>query len=405
MRGGEKSFSEKIRKTLSEWTPNKNTTPVLFILTSQTEEVGLHPLSPCTWEEPLWIWAQRMGISLHTALYENECHILFESDSKAHNMDTLASTLLKGFHHWFHHSSGQKERKVHFSLGVAMAISSSLSEDALEEMAYIALERAQKVRRSAYRIFNFTPDDLKRALLHDEFIVFYQPQYSLDGALFMGVEALVRWQHPRYGMILPTHFIPIAEHSGVIIELGAWVLQQACIQGRQWDSLRIGVNVSPQQVVDDAFFLCLKNTLHITHMDPRRLELELTEEGRIPSFSALRGRMEDIRALGVRFALDDFGEGRGGLQELKRLHFDTLKIPYSLVEGIEKDTRGAILVRGLIRLGRELALDLIVEGIETPEQKEVLESMGDVWVQGFLYGKPMPVADIDRLLASYAMSP
>ncbi len=407
----EKNFHESVRRALAHCALERTLPPILLILRITYAPLRAeHHEATDAWcwaqtQERISSWAHHMGLDLEWCVQENECHILVVANKRDCSLDTMATTLLAALKEPFLQKSNAHESRVspmeaQVSLGISRPVSETTSGEHLEEMARIALKESLQGGWGTYRIFAFTPHALELALSKRQFILFYQPQYSLDGKTLEGVEALVRWSHPLYGLILPMHFIAVAERSGFIVALGDWVLRQACEDGKRWVPLRLGVNVSPQQFVSPGFIDALSHILQVTGMPPECLELELTEEGPITEFAVMKDIMERVRGLGVRLALDDFGQGWARFQELKRLTFDTLKLPHSLVEGMENDEKSVTLLRGLIRLGHDLGLHLIVEGVENPRQQEILKELECATVQGFLYAKPMPATDIDQLLIS-----
>jgi diguanylate cyclase len=210
----------------------------------------------------------------------------------------------------------------------------------------------------------------------------------------VGVEALARWPHPQRGMISPAEFIPIAEHSGLIIELGNYVLRRACLDGRTWPKLTVAVNVSPLQFRQIDFFPMVERILRDTAFDPKRLELEITESTLIGNVESAESAMNRLKSLGVRLALDDFGTGYSSLQYLRRFPFDKLKIDRSFVLSIEKAADAAAIVHAVVSLGRGLGMKVTAEGVETADQHLFLRAAGVHFMQGYRFGKPMTAAEI-----------
>jgi EAL domain-containing protein (putative c-di-GMP-specific phosphodiesterase class I) len=249
---------------------------------------------------------------------------------------------------------------------------------------------------------------LRRALDQGELRLHYQPQFQLDGTL-CGCEALVRWEHPRLGMIAPGRFIPLAEETGLILPIGKWVLKEACrcmagwIQ-RGYQGLTIAVNVSSMQFEQDDFVLQVEEALAAENLSPHQLELELTESLVMENPRENARRLEALRALGVRIAVDDFGTGYSSLSYLQRLPLDTLKIDQSFVRDIYPDagtlTSSAPIVETIIGLARSLHLSLMAEGVETEAQREFLRSLQCDGMQGYLLGRPMDAVAFGVLLAS-----
>ncbi|HZC54527.1 MAG TPA: EAL domain-containing protein [Xanthobacteraceae bacterium] len=241
--------------------------------------------------------------------------------------------------------------------------------------------------------------DLLKAIQNDELNAAYQPLVNASGDTIIGVEALARWTHPLHGEIPPSRFIPIAEHSGLIVELGAYMLRRACFDARDWPKLTVAVNVSPLQfrrsVVD-----VVERIIAETKFDPNRLELELTESTLLGNLETAELSMLRLKAVGVRFALDDFGTGYSSLLYLRRFPFDKLKIDSSFVRSIEKAPDAAAIVHAVVNLGRGLGMKVTAEGVETAEQHLFLRAAGVHSMQGYRFGKPGPPAEIDKRLAS-----
>jgi diguanylate cyclase len=241
-------------------------------------------------------------------------------------------------------------------------------------------------------------DDLRSAIDGDELCLHYQPIFSADGQTIVALEALVRWPHATQGLISPARFIAIAEERGLVIPLGEWVLRRACQDGLRWPGLRVAVNVSPIQFRHRDFVASVMRVLKETGFEPSRLELELTEGVVVGDADAAEAAMMDLRALGVNLALDDFGTGYSSLIYLRRFAFDKIKIDRSFLESMEATGESAILVHSIVHLGRALGLTVTAEGVETKEQHRFLQALGCHQLQGFLFSRPVPPAEIDRML-------
>jgi diguanylate cyclase len=304
---------------------------------------------------------------------------------------------------------GDASITVGISIGIALAPENGMSPDLLMRLADTALYQAKSEGRNRFCFFERTmdeaiqmrkvvEDDLRHAILRDELALHYQPLYSADGSTVVAVEALVRWPHAKQGLISPTRFISIAEERGLVIPLGEWVLRRACQDGKRWPNLRIAVNVSPIQFRHRDFVDGVVRILRETSFNPTRLELELTEGVVVEDADAAEAAMMELRALGVHLALDDFGTGYSSLIYLRRFAFDKIKIDRSFLESMEATGESAILVHSIVHLGRALGLTVTAEGVETSEQHRFLQALGCHQLQGFLFSKPVPPEDIDRLL-------
>jgi diguanylate cyclase (GGDEF)-like protein/PAS domain S-box-containing protein len=242
--------------------------------------------------------------------------------------------------------------------------------------------------------------DLRRAVQRGEFIVLYQPIMELTTGYVAGFEALVRWKHPRRGLLGPPEFIGLAEETGVIVELGRWVLTQACAQAQRWQERQgfegsVSVNLSARQLRDPSLVGDVIATLRDFRLDPRRLTLEITETVLMDDDAAV-DRLEELKALGVRLAIDDFGTGYSSLNYLRRLPIDIVKIDKVFVDGVATDRESVGLVRAILGMARALNLETVAEGVETGDQALRLKELGAALVQGFFFAKPMP-ADATEL--------
>lgn len=243
--------------------------------------------------------------------------------------------------------------------------------------------------------------DLRKGLLRDEFFLVYQPQLTAQGEV-TGAEALLRWRHPKLGLVPPDDFIPLAEQSGLILPLGAWVLGTACAQLVAWsrqpglDALTLAVNVSVHQFRQPDFVQQVQSVMERTGVQARLLKLELTESSLVHDMDDIVHKMEQLKALGVGFSLDDFGTGYSSLSYLKRLPLDQLKIDQSFVRDVLTDPNDAAIARMVIGLGDSLHFAVIAEGVETRGQQEFLMQNGCHLYQGYLFSKPIPAEAFER---------
>jgi EAL domain-containing protein (putative c-di-GMP-specific phosphodiesterase class I) len=245
--------------------------------------------------------------------------------------------------------------------------------------------------------------DLQLALDRDEFALVYQPLVELDTSEVVGVEALLRWRHPRRGLIGPAEFVPIAEEAGLIASIGRWVLDQACLQAQVWQGAReagfdLSVNLSGRQIEDPEVVDDVRGALERSGLDPQRLTLEITESVLLHDVEATITTLGRLRELGVRLAIDDFGTGYSSLSYLRRLPVDILKIDRSFVAGVDAGPDEAALVRSIVSLGKSLRLETIAEGIEEPGQLAELRSLGTRWGQGYLFARPLDPDDVTTLI-------
>jgi diguanylate cyclase (GGDEF)-like protein len=245
----------------------------------------------------------------------------------------------------------------------------------------------------------FIQRELPRALSANELELHYQPIVSSQGARIVGVEALLRWTHATRGPIPPATFIPVAEQMGLMDTLGAFVLRRALSEAKRWPDLYVAVNLSPLQVRDRAIVELVRSALAESGVKPSRLMLEITEGVLIDNPDEMVKRIEDLHALGVRIALDDFGSGYSNLGYLQRFPLDKLKIDRSFVNALGSSANGGVIIQAIVALGRALGLTVVVEGVETEQQRVLLRLAGCDEMQGYLFARPAPAKAIDRLLA------
>jgi len=249
--------------------------------------------------------------------------------------------------------------------------------------------------------------DLAAAVWNGEFHLVYQPQVNL-GRATIGAEALLRWTSPQRGSVSPADFIPQAEAAGLMVRIGGWVLEEGCRTLAEWgrtpdlSRLTLAINVSASQLQHQDFESVVRETLAATGANPRRLILELTESVLVTEVDLTVAKLEALRGLGITIALDDFGTGYSSLSYLRRLPIQQIKIDRSFVQDAVHASRNASLVENVIQIGRDLGQNVLAEGVETMEQHVLLARAGCMQFQGYLYGKPMPLADFERRIAEEA---
>jgi diguanylate cyclase (GGDEF)-like protein/PAS domain S-box-containing protein len=246
--------------------------------------------------------------------------------------------------------------------------------------------------------------DLERALAADEFLLHFQPVVAIETGEVVGCEALVRWQHPTRGLVPPLEFIELAEETGLVVELGQWVLQRACAELHDWvsaghDGLRLSVNVSARQLREPEFVRSVTSTLSACQVDPAQLVLELTESLFALDAPEIADQIQALRKVGIKIAMDDFGTGYSSLSYLQKFQLDILKVDKSFVDGLERgNSDGSALVSAIVTLAHSLRLEVVAEGIEQSTQRDELWSMGCTLGQGYLYSRPLPAAAMTELL-------
>jgi EAL domain-containing protein (putative c-di-GMP-specific phosphodiesterase class I) len=287
--------------------------------------------------------------------------------------------------------------------------------DELMKRADLAMYEAKATGRNTLRFFDpqmqavvteraSLEKDLREALQRGQLLLFYQPQVDAAGAV-IGAEALVRWPHPQRGFVSPAEFIPLAEETGLILPLGLWVLETACAQLAVWaaqpgrERFTVSVNVSARQFRQPNFVDQVLAVLASSGANPRQLKLELTESMLLDNVQEMIARMGTLKSSGVGFSLDDFGTGYSSLSYLKRLPLDQLKIDQSFVQDLLTDPNDEVIARTIIALASTLGLSVIAEGVETAAQRDALAAQGCHAYQGYLFSRPLPVADFDVFLA------
>lgn len=300
---------------------------------------------------------------------------------------------------------------------VTASIGISLSGDGAEagevlRRADLAMYDAKGKGKARYAVFSASMNErawrrleleteLRLALASDQLQVHYQPILDLETGDIQGLEALVRWRHPKHGWIQPVEFIPLAEQTGLIMPIGQFVLESACRHLRAWGqgrpTLVVSVNVSPRQLQEPEFINVVEQTLRTNHLDPKNLQLEITE-GLLQEDEACIQAVAKLQAMGIHVALDDFGTGYSSLASIRRLPIDSLKIDQSFVAGVVGENADAALVSAAVTFAKAVGLRLTAEGIETPEQLAALRELGCELGQGFFLARPLAPEEIDRLL-------
>ncbi|MCF7971068.1 MAG: GGDEF domain-containing phosphodiesterase [Methylococcaceae bacterium] len=302
------------------------------------------------------------------------------------------------------------------SIGVTMFSGNLRSSEELLKQADIAMYQSKTDGRNTLRFFDpemqeivtqraSLETDLREALEQRQFVVYYQPQVVGDGR-YTGAEALVRWRHPQRGLVSPQDFIPLCEETGLILPLGHWVLETACMQLAKWaekpgmDHLSIAVNVSANQFHQANFVDQVLAVLRNAGANPHKLTLELTESILVSDVENIIAKMSILKGHGVTFSLDDFGTGYSSLSYLKRLPLDQLKIDQSFVRNILTEPNDAAIAKTIISLSDSLSLRVIAEGGEIDAQKDFLARYGCHAFQGYLFSKPVPIEKFEQLLKS-----
>ncbi len=308
---------------------------------------------------------------------------------------------------------GGNEFFISSSIGISLFPKDGADRETLLRNADMAMYRAKKQGRSNFQFYSkwmndhvierlYLENGLRYAMARNELLLYYQPQVDLASLTVVGVEALIRWRHPAQGFISPAKFIPLAEETGLIIPIGAWVIETACIQAKRWEdaglSLRVAVNLSARQFTQPDLIGNIITTLQRTGLPADRLKLEITESLLMEDVEKVIVILRALKDIGVKIAIDDFGTGYSSLSYLKRFPLDFLKIDRSFIRDIQSDPDDAAITLAILAMAHSMRLDVIAEGVETDEQLAFLHAHHCKEVQGFYFSPPRPVDDITRLL-------
>jgi diguanylate cyclase (GGDEF)-like protein len=304
---------------------------------------------------------------------------------------------------------GRRVVVIGASIGIAVSTGGGVDREELVRRADLAMYKAKEAGRARMTLYDPAMDadreernalelDLRMAIEGGQLTLAYQPLVDAVTSEMVGVEALVRWNRPGHGPVSPEVFIPVAETSGLIEALGLFVLRKACETAKEWPELRVAVNVSPGQFRNPAFTDYVRHVLRHTEIEAKRVTLEVTEGYMIQNPKRTRQAIEQLKTLGVRIALDDFGSGFSSIGYLRQFGFDRIKIDRSLVKDIQESDSQREMLKATVALARSLDIPVTAEGIETPEQASAVRQFGCDTLQGFFFGRPMPGEDITELL-------
>lgn len=401
-------FQGCLAKAIAKADRNKSHVALLFLDLDLFKKVN-DTMGHSTGDQLLREAAQRLQMLLRAGdtvarFGGDEFVVLVENISKTEQVAHIAQKILDSFKrpffvngHLFHISA---------SIGISLKTSPDDDIERLQKRADVAMYDAKRKGRNNFRFYSPEMDahahellalenDLRQALENEQLVLHYQPQVDLSSGQIIGLEALVRWQHPDKGIIPPGDFIPLAEETGLIIPIGEWVLRTACTYARKLQDagphpLRMSVNISMQQFKAPDFPALVSQLLNEAGLEPRWLELEITESIAMENASETISRLDTLRKMGVLLAIDDFGTGYSSLNHLKHLPITTLKIDKSFVGDILADQYDFAIVKAIQALAKSLDIEVIAEGIETQEQKELLVQLGYTLGQGYLFSQPLP---------------
>lgn len=305
---------------------------------------------------------------------------------------------------------------ITISIGISIYPFSGNSVNGLMKNAATALEDAKHQGKNNFQFYKPTMDvhsfktftlqnDLRKAMKNGEFILHYQPQVDIKTKKIVGVEALIRWKHPEWGIVSPNKFIPFAEETGLIDSIGEWVLDNACRQNKKWQEIGLppitmSVNISPRQFIQQNLFEKIKDILEKTELDPHYLMIELTENALIEEETIVLSTISKLKKLGIKIAIDDFGTGYSSLIYLNKFKFDCLKIDRSFIKDLTVDVDCKKITSAIINLGKDLNMTIVAEGVETLEQFTVVQELNCDHIQGYYFSKPVGCEDFQKLLGT-----
>jgi diguanylate cyclase (GGDEF)-like protein/PAS domain S-box-containing protein len=412
-------FADRLEHALKRATRSDGLLAVLFLDLDQFKNVN-DTLGHGTGDELLTTVAHRVESCLRPGdtvarLGGDEFAVLIEQVENPLEAARVAELVLKALEPPV--SVAGKEIRIRGSIGIATSDAVGAGAEELLSAADVAMYTAKGKGKGGYEFFEPSmhrslverlelEENLHEAIAREEFALDYQPLVSLKTRSVRGVEALVRWEHPARGLLGPHHFIALAEDTGLMVPIGRWVLQTACRQAQEWQTLfpdapsrMTVVNLSPTQLKDPNLVRDVEAALDDSALDPRSLVLEITESAVVESASAIE-KLQRLRDLGVRLSVDDFGTGYSSLSYLRRLPVDIVKIDRVFLEDMARGSQQAAIVEAMITLCRSLGITPVAEGVERPEQAEELERLGCSLAQGFYFERPVPPKRIVQLLAS-----
>jgi diguanylate cyclase (GGDEF)-like protein len=347
----------------------------------------------------------------------DEFVVLVEDIGELADATALAGTIVAALEAPFAVSG--RDVAVRASVGIVVHREGDLTADELIRNADAAMYAAKAYGPGSWRVFETTMHDaalarlelegeLRNALARNELVLHYQPVVALDTSETVGFEALLRWNHPTRGLVPPLDFIPMAEDTGLIVPIGAWVLEEACATAATWTgprSIGLSVNISARQLFDSDFSQSVADILARTGLEPERLALEITESVLVEDTSLALLQLDLLKQLGVRIAIDDFGTGYSSLSYLRTFPVDILKIDKSFIDHVDADVEGACFVQAILHLATVLRVKTVAEGVEEPGQARRLAELGCDYAQGFHFGRPTELPDAQSRSAYSRFSP
>jgi len=349
----------------------------------------------------------------------DEFVVIFDTNNLVKEVSEMAQLMLDNISEQM--TLSNHEVVITASIGISVYPSDGQDASVLLKNANTALARAKAAGKNTYQFFTtemnkvalerlILENQLRKALTHNQLCLYYQPQIDSNTGHFVGMEALLRWQHPKLGLLSPVKFVPVAEEMGLIIPIGEWVLRTACQQNKAWQRagfppLRVSVNVSGRQIYPANLLQTVKDALTDSGLNPNYLELELTESMLISEEDnqkdSILAVLNELKAMGVLIAIDDFGTGYSSLSYLKRFPVNTLKIDRSFIRDIGKNEDDAAITSAIIAMAHSLRLTVVAEGVENLEQLTFLQGQQCEIIQGYFFSPPISVEDMTHMLHKF----
>jgi diguanylate cyclase (GGDEF)-like protein/PAS domain S-box-containing protein len=416
-------FEDRLRQALGQADRGGRMVALLFIDLDRFKQIN-DTLGHAAGDGLLGIVAQRLSgcIRQHDTLARlggDEFILILSELSAPQDAVRIASKLLSAMQQPY--ESEGRELFLTASIGISVYPQDGNTSTALQRSADSAMYRAKSLGRNTFQCFAPEMNEaalerleietqLRRAQERGELALHYQPVVDMKDGRITGLEALFRWRHDRHGKYPSGQIIQLAEESGLIFQLGNWVMDEGCRQLREWrdaglPEIKLAINISALQFAHFDFIELLTRVLDKHGIPPRQIELELTESMLMHDYGDAAAKLRKLRALGASVAIDDFGTGYSSLGHLQKLPIDTLKIDQSFIRGVESAANGAAIIRAITTMGHSLGMSVIAEGVETPEQLEIVRGVGCDSVQGYLYSRPVPAAEVAALLRAEILAP
>lgn len=416
-------FNERLSGALVNAKSNQGTIAVMFLDLDRFKTIN-DTLSHACGDQLLQMVAERLTSSLwqHDTVARwggDEFTLLLPQISCAEDAARIAQVILDTLKQPFNIEGHQLH--ISSSIGISLYPHDGEDGETLLRNADAALHRAKEQGRNNYQFYTaamnshasellMLENELHQALERGEFVVYYQPQINTNTGKIAQMEALLRWQHPEFGLVSPAKFIPLAEENGLIIPIGEWVLRTACTQIKAWQDaglppLCVAVNLSARQFQQPNLVEMVARALQETGLENHFLELEITESVAMQNVDFSRSILQELHNMGVSISMDDFGTGYSSLSYLKKFPLDKLKIDQSFVRELATDPNDGAIIAAIAALGKVLNLTMVAEGVETEEQRDFLRSLECEYMQGYLFSKPLSPQDATELLENYRSSP